>query len=708
MRMYAGVRVFTTMKRVLAFATATVLAVATHAAPPELSAEEPIVYDGQTQSLVARGNAVFAHESFRVEADEVLYNQAEQQAVATGNVRLTRPGFRLVTERLVYNVTTRKFDVGKFRAGYPPVFIEGEKGSGTADELTLDNVVIHLGEPDVASPNVSAEQVILRPNDRVIAVGARPGIGPFRLFRIPNYSRELVALPALRFRGEGGYRGNLGAYIRGGILMPTNENLFLGGNLDLYSERGVLFGPSLEYSGEVGGSEMHTRLNTGWIADQGSLGQDYFLRDIPQQRYFAELQHKQRVGERLFFTADATWLSDPEVLRDFRPEVFDANHYPNAVVEASYHFDNVIVSALTRFETGGDYAQVERLPELRIDLLTTPLFAGIYQTGYANAALTTYSIADEPEEETSYVHAYYGLRRPVFLTDWLTLTPRVGGMYAHYSDALWLDDTGSRFGTPVAADHVITELGADLIANFHAEWDYRNDFWGIQGLRHTLRPVARWRHYEASGDTGLYPAGFISGDYYVQMPPIEMRDWMGDDALALDGLHFVRMGVENVLQTRPDKGSGSRTLASLNLYQDYDLEASDWDQTFVQLQLSPAEFIDLSYENGFYTDGPSLNFSRLRLGLRSGNAWRFDLYTDYLSGTFDDYVGQFFYQATNDWGVILSLGYDARNSEFDRQAVTLVQQIGSFWQVRYSVTHNADARREDDWGLSVAVRLSRF
>jgi LPS-assembly protein len=641
--------------RVLCQAAAlAVLALRLHGAPPELSAEEPMVFDGETQSLVARGNAVFTHENFRVEADEIRYFQAGGRAEALGNVRLTQPGFRLVTERLVYHVDARSFEVGRFRAGYPPLLIEGANASGTAEEMTLNNVVIHLGEPETASPNLSAEQVRLLPGRRILAIGARPGSGlSVSSACPPTRGTSPPGRPSAQ-RARQAIAATWAPLSAARSLCPSTTS-FTSAQTST-STHGAACSSVLRsnYSDERGQTEMHTSLSTGWISDQATLGDDYFRRPIVQQRYFGQFRHRQVTDERFFVSSDVTWLSDPEVLRDFRPEVFDRNHYPDAYVEGSYHFDDVIVSALTRFENGGDYATVERLPELRVDLLTSPLPGGLYHSGYALAAATSYGWADEPELHSNYLHAYYGLRRPVELADWLTLTPRFGGMYAHYADALLLagDELVGEFQ---AADHMIGELGADLSSEFRAEWTYRNKTWEIDGLRHIMRPVVYWRHYGSSGDEDYLPITFQQATYEVQMPPINIRDWMGDDSIALSDLHFARVGVENALLTRASKGGGSRTLAALNLYQDYEIDEAEWTMGYAQLELRPASFLNFSMETGFKTGNMALQYRRARLDLLSGNNWRATLYSDFLDGRFHDYVGQYFYQLMRDWGIIVSL-----------------------------------------------------
>ncbi|MFA5257706.1 MAG: LPS assembly protein LptD, partial [Opitutales bacterium] len=573
--------------------------------------------------------------------------------------------------------------------------------------VELIDVVAYMGEPGAATPSVSAERMILSPGKRVLAIGAQPGVGGFKVFRVPELSGSLEEAPDLQVQGDVGYEGKLGAYVSSSVLVPVNESLSAGANIDLYTARGLLVGPAASYDYENASGHMRGRLDSGWISDQGDRGYDYFGRAVPMNRWFMTARHQQVVNDKVYVTAYVNLLSDPDMLRDFRPEVFKKNQYPDSYVEVSMPVgEDFVVSALTRFSAfGNDYAVSRRLPELRVDMLTNPLpLGGIYQTGFASFAVTNLSMFDM-HMYNQRAHAFYGLMRPFSLAPWLALTPKIGALAARYDRSIDLDDYSD--DSVVPATHYIGELGLDLTASFHARWDYRNKLLGIDGLRHILRPVLKWRRYGSAGDDerGCYDSDTAFS--WMNVPGMDLRDIQEDDLAYLNDPQVVRMGVENVLQTRAE-GAGSRALAALNMYHDHYLSGSEGDRDYVQLSLTPASYLAFSYETGFDTDPMHMYWQRARLALKSADQWSLNLYADFAESEFEDYMSSFFYQFNRTWGSAISLGYDAREGEVDRASISLLHQVGSFWQIRYRISFNKDDLRQDDFGFSIAVAAETF
>jgi lipopolysaccharide export system protein LptA len=672
---------------------------ATAAVGPQLEADS-LSYDINTRTRTASGNAVFIHEGVTLEADVIYFDEGSQTAHAVGNVRVTRPDYRLVTNDLSYNMNERSFVCGSFRVGYPPMFLEGQSAHGSADRIELDNVLAYVGEPEPSTPTIAAEHMTLTAGKRLLSVGTKPGVGKYRLFRIPMISGKLEELPNMDASVDVGFEGELGGYASVTTEVPVSSSVSLGANVAYYTKRGAMAGPvaSYRYTGE--NTELSGSVSSGFIKDQGALGYDYYAEAIPENRWFIQQRHKQSINDRVYITSFVNLMSDPVMMRDFRREFFNNYQYPDSYIEATAIVtDDIVVSALTRFNiAGNNYAMMQRLPELRIDLLTNPLpFGGLYQTGFFEAAVTDDSINDV-HSRNQRIHTFYGISRPVSLTDWLRFTPKVGGFFGHYDNAGYFvneRDDGS-------ATHYIGELGADFVANFHADWDFKSERWGIDGLRHILRPVTYLRRYGTAGDDDKVSTDYDAPNYYVQMPSIDLRDLEGiDDYYIVYNQQFARLGLENILETRD--GDYSRELASFNLYHDSNFDDHGRDASFTQLSLTPTKFVSFSFENGFDTKPMHTQWQRARMTLKSADQWSFQLYADFCEGYYEDYVGSYFYQLSRDWGAMVNVGYDAMESEFDRLSLSVFQNIGSFWKIRYRVGYNKDDLRHDDFSFSIAV-----
>ena len=676
---------------------------AAYGADPTLEADS-LGYDMTTQTQIAQGNAVMVHEGVTVEADTISFDKAHHIARAKGNVRVTKPGFRLVTQELSYSMDDKSFTCGAFRAGFPPLFLEGASAYGNSERIELSNVTAYYGEPEKSTPSMHSEKMVLSTGRRLLAVGNHPGIGGYSLFRIPELSGTLKKLPGISAATDAGYTDSLGAFVSADVLVPLSTKFSSGANLDIYSKRGVLVGPSVGYDTETDAGSAKGSFSGGWIQDSGDRGYDYFADAVPSNRWFIRERHIQNWDDSLYLTSYINLMSDPEMLRDFRPEFFDNEQYPDNYVEATMPLgDNVVASLLTRFSlAGGDYATIERLPELRFDLLTTPLsFAGLYHTGFVSLTKMRY-VVDEFHSSGSRFQGYYGLSRPFALTPWLNFTPKAGGFVAYYDDTIDLEDPNQSG----SATHYIGELGADLTATFHSDWAFKSERWGVDGLRHIVRPVLYLRRYGTAGDDmrfETYPDGWNPP---VVMPSIDLRDLEGGDSRYLYNPEFIRSGIENVLQTRD--GESSRELASLNFYNDSNFDNHSLDTAFIQTRLFPTKFIAISFENGFDFNPVVSRWYRARLTLKSAELWRLNFYCDFDEEFYETYSASYFYQLTRNWGAIVGASYDAREDEFNRLSLGLYQNVGSFWKIRYHLGYNKNDLRHNDFGASISIAGGRF
>ena len=105
-----------------------------------------------------------------------------------------------------------------------------------------------------------------------------------------------------------------------------NSWLRVGANIDYYSERGILAGPTSQYVYHSPTQSIRGALTTGYINDKGDASElkfDNLNRPIEQNRGFAEWRHKHTQGERFAATASLSYWEDSEVTRDFRDDIFN-------------------------------------------------------------------------------------------------------------------------------------------------------------------------------------------------------------------------------------------------------------------------------------------------------------------------------------------------------------------------------------------------
>ncbi len=727
---------------ILAAAAGWSLALGAAARQPELSADNPIILDAESQCLVATGNAVFTDGEFILRADEIRYNKGERLADAKGRVEAGRNGFLLAGEHFTYQGQTGIFSGEHFRLGGGSLFAEGGHFEGTLDRVEARDVRVWFREPDPYAPSLEADTLVLYPGKRFEAEKVKLRAGPLPVFYLPGFARELNR-PWAAAEARAGYRGNLGAYGQSEVLLPAGETWRAGGNLDYYTKRGVLIGPAwrAEEKGEESGYTHY--FSGGFIRDYGERGLDRNAEAVPPDRYFAEARHRQRWRERWEFNSQLSWRSDSEVTRDFRRRHFHTNQQPDSFAEGLYLGRDYTISVFMRPRPNDFQLIHERLPEIRFDLAPKPLSGtGACQSLHAAAVRLR---KESLEEENRGISAdkfglHYSLQRPVSLTRWLTLTPLAGCRVIHYTGQEEFRSGNNRhLFRDEYRDYTrwTGELGADLEMAVHGQWDFRNEIWEIDGLRHVLRPVAKYRWHPDSGTGGdrILPvetfalaetAGLAPEDFprpfefapaAVILPPLDLEDIRYVDEQR--ETHVLRMGLENLLLTR-HPGYGSRHLAELNLYQDFLFEPDEpgpatvegerhWNATCARLFLNPAPWLDLSWENRLNTEKTEIAESAARLVLKSGDAWQAVFTANYWKPRGIRLVSQYSLDVrcrpAPELAIRALWRYDEDRGGLTEHLYAVTRRLGRSWEISCQLRFREDARREEGAALSLHARL---
>ena len=177
-------------------------------------------------------------------------------------------------------------------------------------------------------------------------------------------------------------------------------------------------------------------------------------------------------------------------MRDFNHKEFDRLQEPDSFFEGIYTQGNYSLSAFARVHPNRYHRVSERLPELRFDLLPSPLALGFYQRFNTSAAvLQADAWGNQPALRTDRLDAYYGLERPLNLAPWFTVTPVAGGRVTHYTNALGSEQNYTR---------TIGEVGFDARLRSSGTFDYKNPVWEVDGLRHLIEPKIAYRYAPAA------------------------------------------------------------------------------------------------------------------------------------------------------------------------------------------------------------------
>jgi LPS-assembly protein len=714
--------------KALLVAAAVMLGTAAHGQAPELSADQPIAYTADNGILIATGNAIYQDENTRVEADEIRYNRVQNRIEASGNVRVTRDGMRLLTHHLLYDTLGKTVTAGKFRAGRPPLFVEGDSFTGTLEEIDFSKVSVFFREPVDDSPRLQMESGKWIAGESVSGSGLRlKALGGIKI-PAPSFKYGFGSASA-DVEARLGFRNSLGAYARTKWLYPVNPSLSLGGNLDLFSRRGVLVGPTMEWSREEG--NIRFSLDSGWIHDHDSdeRGSDLLGDRIEQSRGFMDLGLSARTDEGdLQLQGRTTYVSDSEFYRDFRRNEYFQNYQPDSFLDFTLQKGSFLFNAFARRQFNDGYGMVERLPELRAEWLPTRLGesglvlqASAGATRYRKISLTNLSYpvlfpggplglavdtgplgTDFPELiENPYHNRLDGsltLSRPFNGPAGTRIVLRAGSRYTHYRR----DATGSV--EAVTGDRWVGELGFDISKSLVRTFEVNRPDWNMDRLRHLSRFTLQYRWHPGGGDS---PEGIPDADDYVylaQRPVLDLADIAHTDSLR--EWSVARIGWENCIMAAGEDES-YRDYLSFNLYQDIDFSAdpgdAKFDALYAQVDFYPFPWLDLQLRQKLRTENKESEAAFLRATLHSADLWSLTLQAEYLRSGIEQYELAAHYRLTENIGVLGYWHYDAKLDTLTRQQYGFSRRFGNVWQLEMYVAFNNENGRDDDF--SVGMRM---
>lgn len=667
-----------------------------------LTADEPLVVDIQSRETIARGNARMTYGQWTLTADEIRFNANTNEAIASGNIVATHPGLRFLGEKAHYWHTEQRVEIEDFRFGRPPYHISGKRAHGTADRMVMEDLEMLYGEPGKFTPRASARSVTLIDQERFEAEGARVLLGAFPIFAFTGFARPLDE-PQLVWEARAGYQGHLGVHLGAGVYTPVWDGIQPGGNVDIFTKRGVLFGPGVRYDKEVDGSTTKGKSDFNYIHDSGDTGVDSLGRPIDKDRFFWTWDHRHNFNDEWTVNGQLNWWSDSAVLRDFREDEFDRNQEPDNYLEASLNGSNYILSGFVRGRPNDFFVIPERLPEVRFDLMPTP----IAQTGVmldlraGAAALTEKPLTPGGEElRSDRADVYAGVSRTFKLAKGVHFTPVAGGRFTHY--ARTSDGSGDY-------TRWLGEVGFDTSLRAFRTTDLENPVWGINGTRHIIEPYVSYRYIPSADKGQEFIPAIDRPAFLTQLQPLGLANRRDIDQLS--PTNTVRIGLKNLVETRRED-YGSRSLFSLDLATDlsFDTEPGehDFSDIHAEMRVTPADWLDFWLFMRFDPYAIDVAEVNTRITIHDGRLWTLGLDTDFLREDIDQVQVFGRYALSEASTVFGGVRYDGRANRFNEIEVGMDRRIHQLWEVGLGLRFREGTQRESDFGVRLNVHFLAF
>jgi LPS-assembly protein len=646
------------------------------------------------------GDTVFA-------ADEIDYIVVTDTIVAKGHVSLTLGTERLLASSMIYHRGNGTLSAENIRAGSHPFYISGLSAEGTKERIVIHKAVVSYNEPGRWRPTIKADPVIYSPHHFLRLGSSRVGVAGLPMVPLWHGGTTLNASAVTSYLSfSGGYRSSLGASGTAALRIPVNDEFKAGGDLSIYTARGVMAGPAAQYASADGSGDLLGSLQSGFISDYGNkTTQDILGNPIPRQRGFIEWSQQDQVTDAITLDGKFNWWDDSEVVRDFRPKEFYNVQEPDSYLEAVDSGNNYYASVFGRFQPDSFEPVQERLPEVQFDLVPTAVGDGFYQRLDASAVNLLERPPGGGQELTSdRLDLFYGISHPYAEGDWLSFTPVAGGRITHYSDTEGAEDPGGY-------TRALGELGFDAQLRASGTFNYENPVWDIDGLRHLVTPEISYRYIPDADAGRAYIPAIDRQTFTPYLQPLELGDMPYIDDL--HPLNTLRFGLANTLQTRDDSGYGSRDLVTFDLLDDLYFRRQPEIDQFSELQsdvvLTPAKWLDVSEEEIFSPETFTVREVETGITVKDGESWSVHLGNDFLRKENDAYIAELRVRLNEMYVVHLVSEYDDRLHLFPQQSIALEENLVNTWAIRYVLTVSQGPNDNNGhFGFSVGATLISF
>lgn len=597
----------------------------------EVTADAFEYRDNQT-IVILRGNAVVRQGDERATADYMTLNRETGEIYAKGNVVITSGERIWKGDQLTYNYKTKIGWPGPFRAYIPPYFITAEDSRKTSETtMELSGVTVTTCDGENPESAMKFREAVLSENEEGNKVLSGKGVtvewGGMPVMWMPGFSRVLSTHDAW-FEFMPGYGNRQGAFLLTAYNVHLGKEVLSTTHLDGRTKRGVGVGQDFTWKDQS--RDAQGRKNEKWEGEVRS----YYTSDsepfkdaeeelrygeeVDDARYRLKLSHRHTFSPRDYFIGTANYLSDPNVLDDFFNDEYRRGVQPENRATLTHRGDDYTASIEVNKRLNDFYENVDRLPELRLDVNRIEMGdSGLYyeshnsggylERSYAEGGSNYLAAIGSSSSLTNYDAFRADSQHKVFYPTrhfgFLNLTPRLGYEGTYYSTTYEEEKrsdvvivTGNDGLVSVVTNTSTTqaesggqlrnlfEVGGELSFKAFRAWDDFIVLDGGDGLRHVAEP---YLDYTYNPEPNLLPA---------ELPQFDRID-------ALNKRNDIRIGMRNKLQTRYNRRVWDIVDADVWTYyrvEKLSPEQEDFDFIFSHTELRllrslPIDF-DLAYD----------------------------------------------------------------------------------------------------------------
>jgi hypothetical protein len=511
---------------------------------PVYFSADTITYDRDTGIVSGEGAVEIIQDGNELRGDKGVINTARKLAEMQGHVVATGRGATIEGTSGIYDFAAQEGVFYNARGYSEPWYISAEEirrepGGG----YEVDNASMTTCSGPKPHYALRAKKVTVVPEERLTARNIGLFLGPVPIFYFPYYSQNFGSrVPPIQV--DAGTQTDLGGFVGMAYEFEPTAGLSLEPQIRAYTKSGLGGGLSGRLSLFEG--EGRGWFDTFYIYDLNTDNTDE--PGIDKNRGTANLYYRQDLVEQWQAIVRAEYNSDSEFLKTFSFDKYEDREPPKSYFNVERTGLHSVVSFLTRVRLADYVEEVERLPQLRLELLEQR----IGDTGFfLSAGNQTAHLVREPEDiDTTRNFSEVRLAYPLRPWKPLEVIPFIEGDATYYSDTLEEETDEFRLsGSP------------GLIAQTRMQRIYNSPFPLYTSFRHLIVPTVTYRFRPTPDER---PSELLQFDEIDRIDrensvEVEVRNYL--QAKRPDGL--TRQLVQYILTAGLDFDSGQDKLAEL-------------------------------------------------------------------------------------------------------------------------------------------------
>jgi hypothetical protein len=489
-----------------------------------ISTDAPVYFSGdrfsyniKDQIVQGSGRIEVIQGDARLSGDTVAIDLATGMAEIEGNVVATHLGDKVTGDKGIYDFEKEEGVFHTARGSSEPWYVSAEKVERQAGgQYGVEKSALSTCDLPTPHYRLEAGKTAVIPDDRVVARNLFLYAGNVPVFYLPYYSHRLdTGRPPIEW--EAGTESDLGTYARVGYNLELSEQVLLKPHISGFTESGV--GGGLDGRLNLFDGAGRGTFDSFYISDQNDDNTDDV--GVRQDRGAIDVYYRQELPYDVTALVQGEYITDSEFLKTYDFDDYYERELPESFVNIERTREHDVISFTVRERLVDYIDDVDRLPELRMELLEQRL----WDTGLFFNLTGDVAYLDDEEGDFQATRAFGRgrLSYPLHYFDWLGLVPFVEGDGTYYSKTL------------VEEDEDRLSWDAGVVGQSRFEKVYGSPFAQYSAFRHLVVPTVTYR--------------------FRPTPDIEPEELHGFDRIdAIDRENSLEIELKNYLQAKDTDG----------------------------------------------------------------------------------------------------------------------------------------------------------